>query len=128
MDKRTRRRFSPEYKKESVARLSEPGADRSLLAPSLDNLTEMHVDEELRDAPRKDILSRQLMILSRRYEKPSLKFSLVSKPGVSRAFLFERDSSHFIANRNRAISVPLPFPIRLRLGRLRQPPDDVRSL
>ena len=32
MTKQTRRRFSPEYKEQSVARLSEPGATHSRVA------------------------------------------------------------------------------------------------
>ena len=35
MRKRTRRRFSPEYKEQSVARLSEPGATHSSVAAAL---------------------------------------------------------------------------------------------
>ena len=35
MRKQTRRRFSPEYKEQSVARLSEPGATRSSVAAEL---------------------------------------------------------------------------------------------
>ncbi len=34
MTKQTRRRFSPEYKEQSVARLSEPGATHSSVLPS----------------------------------------------------------------------------------------------
>ena len=35
MTKQTRRRFSPEYKEQSVARLSEPGATHSSVAAEL---------------------------------------------------------------------------------------------
>ena len=35
MTKQTRRRFSPEYKEQSVARLSEPGATHSSVAADL---------------------------------------------------------------------------------------------
>ena len=35
MTKQTRRRFSPEYKEQSVARLSEPGATHSSVATEL---------------------------------------------------------------------------------------------
>ena len=35
MTKQTRRRFSPEYKKQAVARLSEPGATHSSVAAEL---------------------------------------------------------------------------------------------
>ena len=35
MTKQTRRRFSPEYKEQSVARLSEPGATHTSVAAEL---------------------------------------------------------------------------------------------